>query len=77
MLLYLTGADYISKHLKYQDELVRDSTGSDEEKLPIETDPKTAIRVYADRLRMVVEFPVVLFSRVTGIDAAIRKIRQK
>lgn len=76
-LFYLTGADYLKRHLDHQQRLLAENTGSDEPHLPFDGDLKTAGRVYADRLRTMIEYPVVVAARVTGVDAALRKVREQ
>lgn len=76
ILSYLTGTDYLKKHSDHQQELIAENTGSDEPQLPLDADLKTAVRVHADRLRTLVEGPVVIASRITGVDAAVRKVRE-
>ncbi len=76
-LTYLTGADYFKRHFDYQQQLLAENIGSDGPHLPFEGDLRTAARVYADRLRTMVEGPVVLASRVTGVDLALRKVREQ
>ena len=74
-LSYLTGADYLKRHKGYQQRLLAENTGSNESHLPLDGDSKTATRVYSDRLRTIAEFPLVVASRVTGVDLALKKVR--
>jgi hypothetical protein len=76
-LAYLSGADYLNKHFKYQQRLLRENTGRNEPLLPTEGDLKTAAKVYADTARMSVGYPIVLAGRVTGVDAAIKQVRKQ
>lgn len=74
---YLTGEDYLQRHIDYQQSLLAENTGSDELHLPFDGDLETAGRVYADRLRTIVGYPVVVALRVTGVETALRKVREQ
>lgn len=74
---YFIGANYLKRHIDYQQSLLAENTGSDESHLPLDGDLKTAGRVYADRLKTMVEYPVVIAARVTGVDAVLRKVREQ
>lgn len=75
VLSYLAGTHYLKRHLDYQQRIPAENTGSNEPHLPFDGDVKTAGRVYVDRLRTMIEYPIVVISRLTGVDAVIRKIR--
>lgn len=74
-LLYLVGADYLKEHIADQQRLLAENIGNEKPHLPLDGDLKTAGRFYLDRLRTVVEYPVVVASRVTGVDATLRNVR--
>ncbi len=76
-LIYLTGADYLKMHLNQQQAMLAQNIGNNELHLPLEEDFKTAGRVYADRLRTIVGYPLLMASRLTGIDTIVRKAKQQ
>ena len=75
-LSYITGADYLGDAIQSEKDLLREATG-EEHSLPLQADLKTSATIYVKRLKTMVVYPVVLASRVTGVDAAVRCIKGK
>jgi hypothetical protein len=74
-LTYFTGADYFQKRLGKEKVKIMQSTGQ-QNMLPIETGPRTAINIYANRLLNMLIYPAILASRITGVDATIRTVKK-
>lgn len=66
ILSYFSGADYLRDHYRHQDRLLTQSTGNREALLPLDGDAKIAAQIYADRIRMIFEYPVIIAARMSG-----------
>jgi hypothetical protein len=77
IITYLTGADYLSAKMKQENRLLIQASRSLEPILPIEAGFKTAARIYAERLKEFFIYPVIVASRLTGLDAAAKVISKK
>ncbi|MAG47313.1 hypothetical protein CL617_01800 [archaeon] len=78
LLEYLLAYDVMIESFEYEDKLKKPF----EEKaghplLPTETDFYTALSIYTNRVKNGVKYPIVLASRITGLDFLIRKIEGK
>ena len=77
-LKYVSGTDLF----QYQDRRERVLLRHVEERkggisLPIECGIEVAVRIYAGRLKTVAQYPLVLVSRITGLDYLYSKLTKK
>ncbi len=70
VLIYFTAADYLRDKLKAESQPSKETTGR-EESVPFDTGLKTELKIYGERVKAVIGYPVVLIGRLTGISGLI------
>ena len=76
ILKYISGTDFLLQRIQEEKQLLSDATGQ-ENALPFEADIRTAGHIYTKRLQTMLEYPIVLSSRWTGVDALQAYNKQK
>lgn len=72
---YIIGADYLADRLLREQEMLEQATGKPGPHLPIEGGIRVAGLIYAGRVRDMFIHPLLVATRVTGVDAVARRIR--
>jgi len=74
LIKYVPASDFLQKRLHREDQLKIASKGT-KDILPAECDLETMARIYGLRARTMVEYPLVLVARITGMNYLYRRLR--
>ncbi len=70
---YLVGADVFARYLE-KERVLRPENESLRPQLPTEVGFDNAIKIYRARAALMLEYPLTIFARITGVDALRKKI---
>jgi len=73
---YHAGVDIIEKHYQREQRWLAQGRDFEGPYLPLEGSFTAAIKTYADRWVFWVEMPLVVISRLPGIDAVVKLVRR-
>lgn len=76
LIKYLSGTDYLQRILQRENQLKVDSGGT-RDSFPMECGLETAAKIYGLRAIKIIECPLVLGMRATGIDYLYRRLRRQ
>ncbi|MDO8570426.1 MAG: hypothetical protein Q7R97_02475 [Candidatus Daviesbacteria bacterium] len=74
--LYLTGLDFVMQRAADEQKVLSEAVGDTELHLSFDAGFNVGVRVFANRVRTMLEMPIVVASRITGVDLAVRKFRE-
>ena len=72
---YMVGIDFLQRRLQKEKQLKRGSKGT-KDILPTECGLDTMAKIFGLRARTMVEYPLVVSTRVTGIDYVYQRLRK-